>query len=119
VASVEEVEESDKQFRVYIRCAAFTADELTVYAEPQAITVKGKSAHRDLSTAESAVREHVLFGRYDLPQTIETDKVSARLENGVLEIVAKKVIASKSVMKNSAAIPSSKRKTKQSESTPA
>ena len=93
VLSVAEVEESDKEFRIRIRGAGLEPGELTVYAEPQAITVEGKSVRENLSTAESAVGEYALFGRYDLPHPIETDEVSAGLENGVLEIVAKKMTA--------------------------
>jgi HSP20 family molecular chaperone IbpA len=114
-----ETEESDKEFRVQIKCGELTAAQLTVYAEPQAITVEGRSVRQNLSSADSAVRENALFGRYELPQAIATDQVSACFENGVLEIVAKKLTASKSDIEDSLPIQSSKRKAKRSKSTAA
>jgi len=111
VVCVDDVEETDKEFRVHVVCADLTADELVVYAEPKAISVEGKSAPKKLNTAESAVRDRALFGRCGLPEAIDPENVKAWLEDGVLEIVAQKIIAPKPVITRSR-VSSSKRKVK-------
>ena len=116
VMPVADVEESDKEFRVHVVCTDLTADEVVVYAEPQAISVKGRSVPKKLSATGSAVQDHALFGRYGLPEAIDPQKVSACLEDGVLKIEAKKMIAFKPVTTPSPAL-SSKRKVKRRKST--
>src|SRR5688572_11568005 len=86
------IEETESEIRISIERSDFSADQLRVYAEPQAITVEGSVVRTDGSgdSQNLTVTERTLYGRYELPMQIDTGSVTAKLEGGVLEIVAGK-----------------------------
>ena len=86
------IEETESEIRISIERSDFSADQLQVYAEPQAITVEGSAVQADGSedSQNQTVTERTLYGRYELPAQIDTGSVTARLEGGLLEIVAGK-----------------------------
>ena len=86
------IEETETGIRIRIERSEFSADQVQVHAEPQAITVEGSAIQTD-GTEDSpsrTVTERTLYGRYRLPVQINTGSVTARMEDGVLEIVAGK-----------------------------
>ena len=86
------IEETETEIRIRIERSEFSADQVQVHAEPQAITVEGSTIQAD-GTEDSPTRtvtERTLYGRYRLPVQINTGSVTARIEDGVLEIVAGK-----------------------------
>ena len=91
------IEETESEIRISIERSDFSADQLQVYAEPQAITVEGSAVQADGSedSENQTVTERTLYGRYELPAQIDTGSVTARLEGGLLEIVAGKTAAEK------------------------
>jgi HSP20 family molecular chaperone IbpA len=86
------IDESETETRIHIERAEFSADQLKVYAEAQAITVEGASVQTVASdgSPQTSVTERTLFGRYELPTMINAASVTATLQNGVLEIFATK-----------------------------
>jgi len=89
------IDESETEISLRIDRANFTAEELKVNVEQRAITVQGASIETRESGEglHSTTREHNWFGSYELPAAINTDLVTATLDNGVLEIVARKAEA--------------------------
>ncbi len=89
------IEETETEMRIRVAHSEFSADQLEVYAEPQAITVEGAALQTDGSddTQNRTVTQRTLYGRYELPVQINTGSVTATLEEGVLAIVARKAQA--------------------------
>jgi HSP20 family molecular chaperone IbpA len=87
-----QLEETETGIRVRISHPELSAVQVTVYTEPQAITVEAASVQTVESSGSSQTRfsQRTLFGRYELPTTINTGKVTANLHDGVLEILARK-----------------------------
>ena len=95
ILSATNIDESEREIRLRIDGAKFTADELKVHVESRAITVEGASIATGQSgeALQSSISARNWFGRYELPAAINTDFVIATLDNGVLEIVARKAEA--------------------------
>ena len=84
------VDETETEVRLRIQSSEFSADQLRVHVESQAISVEGAAVQEVESYGQAGVTERSLFGRYELPAVIDTDLVTATLENGVLQVVARK-----------------------------
>ena len=89
-----ELVERDGKFEARISAPGFDPADVHVTALPDALIVKGSSTHRH-DTTEGAVRfcefdQKTLFRRFDLPEPINVDRVTANLEKGVLELTALK-----------------------------
>ena len=93
---VAEIEETNTEIRLRIERSEFSADQLKIYAEPQAITVEGSAIQTVESddSRQTNVSERTLFGRYGLPGVIDTASATATLQNGVLEVVARRAESS-------------------------
>ncbi|HEY3453847.1 MAG TPA: Hsp20 family protein [Bryobacteraceae bacterium] len=86
--------EKNGQFQLQIAVPGFDAKEIGVTAFSDALTVRAESAHRhekdDGDVYFCEFREKTLFRKFDLPAPIDVDKVTAHLENGVLQVLAVK-----------------------------
>lgn len=84
--------EKNGHFQLQIAMPGFEAKEVSVTASPDGIAVRAESVHKhekgdgDVHFCEFG--ERTLFRRFDLPEPIEVDKVTAHLEKGVLHILA-------------------------------
>lgn len=90
---VARIDETETEVGIRIELSGFSPERIKVQAEPQAITVEGvmvQEADSD-DRKQTNVAQRAIFGRYELPAAIDTHLVTAMLQNGVLEIVAKKV----------------------------
>ena len=87
------IEETPTKIRIRIERPEFTAAEITVHAESLAITVEGATAQELNSENQCATEssERTFFGRYQLPSPIDPGRVTATLQDGVLEIVGQRV----------------------------
>ncbi len=85
------IEETETEVRIRVGRSGLSANELKVYAEPQAITVEGSGVQTHASDDSENRTERILYGRYELPVGINTKSVTADLKDGVLEIVARKI----------------------------
>ena len=85
------------EFEVRVALPGFDASEIEVSALPDALLVKAEARHNRVEKA-GAVRfsefsDQSLFRRIDLPERIDIAQVTAKLEKGVLKIVAHKAVA--------------------------
>ncbi len=80
-AESELIEKSGK-FNIRVQTPGFSATEIRVTAMPDAIIVEAENSTETV--------EKQLFQRLDLPAPINPDKVTASLEDGLLQLVAEK-----------------------------
>ncbi len=89
-----ELTETESQFKLRLAAPGYEAKDLQVTAFPDAIIVSAeaqKEARRQGGTVHvSELTSRRLFRRLDLPSTIDVEKVTAYLDQGVLRLVAVK-----------------------------
>lgn len=89
------VTESDDSFEVKAEVPGFTEKEIEVGVEPRRLTITGKRETKKEEKkgktvyAESCSDE--ILRMVDLPVEVETDKTTATLKNGILELTLPKV----------------------------
>ena len=86
--------EKDGKFEVRMNAPGFDPGEVKVTALPDALIVRASSSHTHEKN-EGNVRfcefgQKTLFRRFDLPEPINLDKVTADLNKGVLHLTAAK-----------------------------
>lgn len=99
-----ELVEQHGAFDVRMNAPGFEPGEVKITALPDALIVKAASTHTHEKN-EGNVRfcefgQKTLFRRFDLPEPINLDKVTAELNNGVLHLTAAKAkqqVASKAI----------------------
>lgn len=89
-----ELVEKDGKFEVRMNAPGFEPGEVKVTALPEALIVRASSSHTHNKT-EDNVRfcefgQKTLFRRFDLPESINLEKVTADLNKGVLHLTAAK-----------------------------
>jgi HSP20 family molecular chaperone IbpA len=89
-----ELVEQDGKFEVRMNAPGFEPAEVKVTALPDALIVSASSSHTH-ENKEGNVRfcefgQKTLFRRFDLPESINLDKVTADLNKGVLHLTAVK-----------------------------
>jgi HSP20 family protein len=89
-----ELIEKEGRFEIRVSASAFNPDDFQVMALPDALIVKALSTQRH-DESEGDVRfcefgQKTLFRRFNLPEPIDLDKVTADLEKGVLQVTAPK-----------------------------
>lgn len=89
-----ELLDRDGKFEARVSAPGFDPGEVKVIATPDALIVKASSSHKHDQT-EGGVRfcefdQKTLFRRLDLPEPINVDRVTANLDNGVLQVTALK-----------------------------
>jgi HSP20 family molecular chaperone IbpA len=89
-----EVVEQAGKFEVRMNAPGFDPAELKVTVLPDSLIVRAMSSHtHDSDKGEVRLCEFgqkTLFRRFDLPEPINVDKVTANLEKGVLHLTALK-----------------------------
>jgi HSP20 family protein len=93
--------ENDREFRARLAVPGFDPTELDVTATPNELIVQAKHEHKH-DESEGNVQycefgEKRLFRKLNMPAKIDQDRVTASLDKGILQIVAKKAQAAKSV----------------------
>jgi HSP20 family protein len=87
-----ELIDRDGEFEARVSAPGFDPAQVHVTALPDALIVKGSATHTH-DKSEGNVRfcefdQKTLFRRFDLPEPINVDKVTANLEKGVLKLTA-------------------------------
>jgi HSP20 family protein len=87
-----ELIDRDGEFEARVSAPGFEPGQVHVTALPDALIVKGSATHTH-DKSEGSVRfcefdQKTLFRRFDLPEPINVDKVTANLDKGVLELTA-------------------------------
>lgn len=94
-----ELAENDGKYTLKVALAGFEPNEIDVTATPSEILIKAGHEHRESGGDEneqlrwSEFRSDDVMRRVELPSAVETDKLSASLKNGLLEITAPKAKA--------------------------
>ena len=92
-----ELIENEEDFRARLALPGFEPRDLEVTASPNALVVRAESTHKH-EGKEGEVRfcefsGKKMFRRLDLPSEIDVDKVTASLDNGILEVTAAKAVS--------------------------
>jgi len=87
-----ELVERDGKFEARVSAPGFDPGDVHVTALPDALIVKASSTHKH-DKDDGKVRfcefdRKTLFRRFDLPERINVDQVTANLEKGVLQLTA-------------------------------
>jgi HSP20 family protein len=89
-----ELVEKDGIFEVRVSAPGFDPGNVEVTALPDALIVKASSTHKHDEIKENVrfceFGQKTLYRRFDLPEGINVDKVSASLDKGVLLLTALK-----------------------------
>jgi len=93
--------ESGESLEVQAEVPGFSEKELEVSAEPRRLTISGKrktsKEEKKGKTVYSETGSDQILRVVDLPVEIETDKVTAALKNGVLELTMPKAAKARSI----------------------
>ncbi len=97
-----EMSETTDSYTIHAEVPGFDAKDLTIQAEPNCICIHGKKDQKkEEKTGEevtySEVTANELYRRIDMPSSINSDKVSAHLVNGVLEVTIPKAAPPKTI----------------------
>ncbi len=89
-----ELVEQDGKFEVRVSAPGFDPADVQVTALPDALIVKASSTHKHDKSAGNVrfceFGQKTLFRRFDLPEPIDLDKVTANLDKGMLHLTALK-----------------------------
>jgi len=92
-----ELVNGEKEFVARIAAPGFEVKDVHVSALPNALIIEGDTTHTHESTNGNVCfcefSEKSLFRRLDLPEAIDPDKVTASLDNGILQVTACKATA--------------------------
>lgn len=97
-----ELSESNDGFTIRAEVPGFDAKDLTVQAEPTSVYIHGKSEQKKVEKKGEEVKfsevlANEVIRRIDLPRSINPEKATARLTNGVLELVLPKTAPPKTL----------------------
>lgn len=92
-----ELAETKDEIRIRSAVSGFRARAMQVYVLPNSITIAGQTETtihpNDEKIHFSELTEKKLLRQFDLPTSIDPERVTATLEDGVLRIFAKKAAA--------------------------
>jgi HSP20 family protein len=97
-----EISESSDTYTVRAEVPGFEAKEICVHVEGSSVYVHGKAKHKKEETRAGQIKytevsASELSRRIDLPGSVDTEKASANLENGVLTLALPKAVPSKQI----------------------
>lgn len=97
-----EIGETDDSFSIRAEVPGFDAKEITVQAEPNSIYIHGKverkkESEKGAEVKYSEVSAKEMSRRVDLPRTIDPEKATATVNNGILELTLPKSAPPKTV----------------------
>jgi HSP20 family protein len=96
-----EVSETDEMVKVRAEVPGFTEKDLEISVEPRRLTIAGKREWKKEEEKEKLVysewRSNQLFRTMELPADVDTDKVSATLKDGVLDLKLPKSTAARKI----------------------
>ncbi len=95
-----ELDEDDDEFELKVALAGFKPEEISVTANPRELIVKATHESKHEETEKSAphwseFHSNSVYRRVDLPADVDPDKITAKFENGLLEIEAPKAVKAK------------------------
>ncbi|ADC64541.1 heat shock protein Hsp20 [Ferroglobus placidus DSM 10642] len=101
-APLDVIDEGDK-YRVVVDLPGFNKEDINVYVEDGDLVIKAERKEEKEEEGKNFIRKERRYGevyrRVSLPSEIDVDKISAKYNNGVLEIIIPKVEKEKKVIK--------------------
>jgi HSP20 family protein len=95
------IEESDASLQIKAEVPGFNEKELEISVEPRRLTISGKrEAKKEEKKGKTVYAEKCcdqIMRMVDLPAEVQTEKVSATLKNGMLELTLPKAEKSRSI----------------------
>lgn len=96
-----QVAESGDSLEVHAEVPGFNEKELEIKVEPRRVTISGKrEASKEEKKGKTVYSEACcdqILRIVDLPAVVETDKVTATLKNGILELAMPKAAKARSI----------------------
>jgi HSP20 family protein len=96
-----EMTEDEKEVHVRAAVPGLKAKDIEVTASPRELIIRGETSERNKGkkgeTRFSEFSERRMFRRYDLPSSVDVDKISADLKDGMLVIDMRKAEPAKKV----------------------
>lgn len=88
------IAEANDHFSIELSAPGFTKDAFKVEVENNTLTVSGEQKNEKAEEGKTYTRKEFSFGSFkrafSLPQTVDTDKIDAAYENGILKITIAK-----------------------------
>lgn len=91
-----ELMENDKELALRVHAPGFEPGDIKITVTPDSVLIEAEAAHRhEKSNGKVHFCEFTRksIRRFDLPEAINVDKVSATLDKGILQVVAAKAQA--------------------------
>lgn len=88
------VNETDKDYTLEVSLPGFEKSDLNIRVENDLLTV----SHNNDQSSETFTWKHAFTKSFNLPKYVNTKKVSATFENGILHIVLPKEVEPKNVV---------------------
>jgi HSP20 family protein len=97
-----EMSESDDHYVIRAEVPGFDAKNLTIHADPNSIYIRGKNEQKKEEKKGGALKYSELSAsevcrRIALPSSINPEKITARLTNGLLELTLPKAAPPKTI----------------------
>ena len=101
-APLDVIDEGDR-FRIVVDLPGFNKEDINVYVENGDLVIKAERKEEKEEEGRNFIRKERKYGevyrRVSLPSEVDIDKISAKYNNGVLEIIIPKVEKEKKVIK--------------------
>ncbi len=96
------IDEKEHELLVRAEVPGFEANELSIQAEPEGLSIYGKSEKKKETREKgepyySEVSSNEIYRHVSLPSRVDADKVTASLNKGILEVKLPKAAAKKAV----------------------
>jgi HSP20 family protein len=96
------ISESQDELMLTAEVPGLSLDEITLKVENSVLTMSGEKIRSDTADEGEGMRYHVAERSYGsfkrsftLPRSVDSEKITARLENGVLEVLLPKSVEAK------------------------
>jgi HSP20 family protein len=88
------IAEAADHFSIELSAPGFTKEDFKIEVENQALTISGSKKSENTEEGKTYTRKEFSFGSFKraftLPQTVDTDKIGAKYENGILKLTISK-----------------------------
>lgn len=99
------IKESESEFEFEFQAPGFTREELQIDLEKNVLKVQGEHKQEEIDAQKKYHRREVFqssfMRRFSLPENVDTSKIDAILQNGILQVrvlkLAEKKLESKSI----------------------
>jgi HSP20 family protein len=83
------IKEENDRFVIELVAPGFTKDQIDIHLEKDILTIKGEPAKTEQDKVRYTTREFIagdFVRRFSVPDSVDTEKISAEFQNGILEV---------------------------------